>query len=129
MDCSAKRMNLDRETEHKIAETAFCWLDYDNYGSEENAVRSFRRRKGMNKYDAATVREWLATAVKVRKRLDEVKAEIAKSYGKPHHGYLTEGEFEHGTETLTSRLKEEYPELEATVSYMIAMAWCMYYYR
>lgn len=122
-------MKPDPETEGKIAETAFCWLDYDNYGSEDNAVKAFRRRKGMSKFDEEAVRGWLSNAVGVRKRLDVIKAEIAKSYGKASHYYLTKDEFEKGTETLTERLNEEYPEMKSTVSYMISMAWCMYYYR
>ncbi|MCP5090107.1 MAG: hypothetical protein GY949_04200 [Gammaproteobacteria bacterium] len=122
-------MTPDSETEEKIAETAFCWLDYDNYGSEEKAIKAFRRRKGMSKFDTETVQAWLSRAVGVRKRLDAIKAEISKSYGKASHYYLTKEEFEEGTETLTSRLNEEYPDLNATVSYMISMAWCMYYYR
>jgi hypothetical protein len=122
-------MTPDSETEAKIAETAFCWLDYGKYGSEEKAIKAFRRRKGMSKFDMLTVREWLAAAVRVRKRLDQISAEIADSYGKASHEYLSAREFELGTEILSSRLNEEFPEMNATVSYMVSMAWCMYYYR
>ena len=112
-----------------MAETAFYWLDYDNYGSEKNAVKAFRKRKGMSQYDVDTVRRWLLDAVRVRKRLDVIKAQIAKSYGKASHHYLTKEEFEEGTETLTKRLDEEFPDMKGTISYMVSMAWCMYYYR
>jgi hypothetical protein len=122
-------MTPDSETEAKVAETVFCWLDYENYGAEQNAIKAFRRRKGMSRFDAVTVREWLAAAVRVRTRLDQIKAEIAESYGKPSHVYLATREFQEGTETLTARLNEEFPEMKATVAYMVSMAWCMYYYR
>ena len=122
-------MKLDPIVEEKIAETAFCWLDYDHYGSEGKAIKAFRRRKGMKEFPPEIVKLWLDQAVKVRRRVDKIKKEIAKDYGRPSHEYLKENEFSEGTDRLRGQLTREFPDINITVEHMIAMAWTMYYLR
>lgn len=122
-------MKLDPTVEQKIAETAFCWLDYGHYGSESKAIQAFRRRKGMKEFPPDVVKQWLEQAVRVRKRLDELKNEISNHYGRISFQYLKENEFPEGTELLREKLNLDFPSMKITIEHMISMAWTMYYLR
>ena len=122
-------MKLEPTAEENIAQTAFCWKVYGQYGSEEKAIKAFRRRKGMKEFPPEEVKLWLEQALAVKSKLDEIKKEIVRGYGRPSLEYLRKDEFEDGTKNLRSQLNSEFSSMSITVEYMISMAWCMYYLR
>ena len=122
-------MKTNPEVESKVAETAYCWLRYNNYGSEAKAIKAMRRRKAMGHLPAETAKVLLDKAVEILLRTEALREETAARFGKPSFFHLTEEQFQSGVEKARVSLLKEFPDHEATIHYMLGMLWEMAYRR
>ena len=122
-------MTRSPEAETKVAETAYCWLRYKNYGSETKALHALRRRKGMGHLSKDAAKHLLDKAVEILLRTEALREETAARFGKPSFFHLTEEQFQSGVEKARVSLLKEFPDHEATIHYMLGMLWEMAYRR
>jgi hypothetical protein len=122
-------MKIDENVEMKIAQTAFCWLEYNYYGSETKAIKSLVKRKGTEQLNQDIARQRLAIAIQVFKRAKELRETTVNELGKSSVSYLTQDEFKERSIYIEALLKREFPGLEVTINYMLGMVWRMPYWR
>ncbi|HLO30705.1 MAG TPA: hypothetical protein VK249_16285 [Anaerolineales bacterium] len=122
-------MKSNEIIETKVAQTAFCWLEYNYYGSETDAIKSLLKRKGAENLNQDTARQQLAIAIQVLKRTKELREITVSELGKSSVSCLTQDEFTERSIYLETLLKREFPGLEVTINYMLGMVWRMPYWR
>jgi len=122
-------MNVNENIEMKVAQTAFCWLEYNYYGSETKAIKALIKRKGMERLNQDDARQRLSKAIQVLKRTKELRELTVNKLGKTSISYLTRDEFKDLYVYIDALLKREFPDLEITINYMLGMVLRMPYQR